>query len=94
MSVDTKAQASKSRSQDESSAKTPSSEDQLKIIQTVLEDAKALDVVVVDLAGKTSIADYMVVACGLRLPVRYRARFAKKALAAPGWKVCPIAIGC
>jgi ribosome-associated protein len=64
MSVDKKAQASKSRSQDEGSAKIASAEDQLKIIQTVLEDAKALDVVVVDLAGKTSIADYMVVASG------------------------------
>jgi len=39
-------------------------EDQLKTIQTVLEDAKALDIIVVDLAGKSSIADYMVVATG------------------------------
>ncbi len=45
-------------------AKARASENQLKTIQTVLEDAKALDIVVVDLAGKTAIADYMVVASG------------------------------
>jgi len=45
-------------------AKTGVVENQLKTIQAVLEDAKALDIVVVDLAGKTPIADYMVVASG------------------------------
>lgn len=37
---------------------------QLEIILEVLDDAKALEVVSVDLEGKTSIADYMVVASG------------------------------
>ena len=37
---------------------------QLEIILEVLDDAKALEVVTVDLEGKTSIADFMVVASG------------------------------
>jgi ribosome-associated protein len=36
----------------------------LAIVQESLESDKAEDVVVIDLAGKTSIADYMVVASG------------------------------
>ena len=36
----------------------------LKIVTDSLEDMKAEDVVVIDLAGKTSIASYMVVASG------------------------------
>lgn len=36
----------------------------LEIINNSLEDMKAEDVVVIDLAGKTSIASYMVVASG------------------------------
>jgi len=36
----------------------------LKRVIAVLEDYKALDVVVIPLAGKTSIADFMVVATG------------------------------
>ena len=64
MNSDNKARASKSRSEDDVSVKTASVDNQLKTIQTVLEDAKALDMIVVDLAGKTSIADYMVVASG------------------------------
>jgi len=36
----------------------------LGLITTVLEDMKAENVVVIDLAGKTSIASYMVVASG------------------------------
>ncbi len=36
----------------------------LKIITDSLDDMKAEDVVVIDLAGKTSIASYMVVASG------------------------------
>ena len=60
MSSDKKADACTS----DAPAKTGVVENQLKTIQTVLEDAKALDIVVVDLAGKTAIADYMVVASG------------------------------
>ncbi len=60
MSSDKKADACTN----DASAGTNVAENQLKIIQTVLEDAKALDIVVVDLAGKTAIADYMVVASG------------------------------
>lgn len=36
----------------------------LKIINDTLDDMKAEDVLVIDLAGKTSIASYMVVASG------------------------------
>ena len=36
----------------------------LKIAKGILEDRKAIDVVVIDLAGKSTIADYMVVATG------------------------------
>jgi ribosome-associated protein len=36
----------------------------LSAVTTVLDDTKAEDVVVIDLSGKTSIADYMVIACG------------------------------
>ena len=39
-------------------------EEILEIITTSLDDGKANDVVVVDLQGKTSIANYMVVASG------------------------------
>ena len=60
MSPDKKADAGTS----DAPAATGIVENQLKTIQTVLEDAKALDVIVVDLAGKTAIADYMVVASG------------------------------
>ena len=64
MSLDNKARAANSRPRADRSVKTDSVENQIKTIQTILEDAKALDVVVVDLAGKTTIADYMVVASG------------------------------
>lgn len=36
----------------------------LDIATAVLDDDKAIDVVVIDLAGKTSFADYMVIASG------------------------------
>ena len=42
----------------------PSPEALLKIAKGILEDRKAVDVVVIDLAGKSTIADYMVVATG------------------------------
>jgi len=64
MSLDNKARAANSRPRADRSVKADSVENQIKTIQTILEDAKALDVVVVDLAGKTTIADYMVVASG------------------------------
>jgi len=35
-----------------------------KLIETSLEDDKAENVVIIDLAGKTSIADFMVIASG------------------------------
>ncbi|WP_449225198.1 MULTISPECIES: ribosome silencing factor [Azospirillum] len=39
--------------------------DELKaLVETSLDDDQAEDVVVIDLAGKTSIADYMIVASG------------------------------
>lgn len=40
------------------------SEEILNIITTALEDGKANDVVVMDLQGKTSIANFMVIASG------------------------------
>jgi len=36
----------------------------LEAVKVTLDDGKAEDVVVIDLGGKTSIADYMVIACG------------------------------
>lgn len=36
----------------------------LKVVGDILEDRKAEDVVVIDLAGKSTIADYMIVATG------------------------------
>ncbi|MDA0662176.1 MAG: ribosome silencing factor [Proteobacteria bacterium] len=36
----------------------------LKIIEESLDDDKAMDVVVIDLTGKSSIADFMVIASG------------------------------
>jgi ribosome-associated protein len=42
----------------------PKPSDLLKLVETSLDDDKAEDVVVIDLAGKTDIADYMVIANG------------------------------
>lgn len=39
-------------------------EDTLRVIQTSLDDDKAEDITVIDLKGKSSLADYMVVATG------------------------------
>ena len=36
----------------------------LKLIETTLDDNKAQDIVTIDLKGKTSIANYMVIASG------------------------------
>ncbi len=36
----------------------------MKLIETTLDDDKADDIVVIDLAGKTAIADFMVIATG------------------------------
>jgi ribosome silencing factor RsfS/YbeB/iojap len=38
--------------------------DQLKLVRQSLDDDKAEDIVVIDLAGKSSFADYMVIATG------------------------------
>jgi ribosome-associated protein len=42
----------------------PSVEDVLRAVQASLDDDKAIEVAVIPLVGKTSIADYMVVASG------------------------------
>lgn len=42
----------------------PSVEDVLQAVRASLDDDKALDMAVIPLAGKTSIADYMIVASG------------------------------
>ena len=42
----------------------PSPDAILAIVKDILEDRKAIDVVVIDLAGKSTIADYMIVATG------------------------------
>lgn len=42
----------------------PTSAELLKAVETSLVDDKAEDIVVIDLAGKTSIADHMVIASG------------------------------
>ncbi len=43
---------------------TPDAATLLSVVTASLDDNKAEDVVVIDLSGKTSIADYMVIACG------------------------------
>ncbi|MEA1938542.1 MAG: ribosome silencing factor, partial [Pseudomonadota bacterium] len=48
----------------EEHARDPGPERFKAVVERSLEDDKAEDVVVVDLAGKTSIADYMVIASG------------------------------
>ena len=40
------------------------SDDMLKIVASSLDDDKAEDIVSIDLRGKSSIADYMVIATG------------------------------
>lgn len=42
----------------------PSGDKILALVETSLDDDKAEDIVVIDLAGKTSIGDYMVIASG------------------------------
>ena len=42
----------------------PSGDALRTLVETSLDDDKALDIVVIDLAGKTQIADYMVIASG------------------------------
>jgi ribosome-associated protein len=42
----------------------PSPDETLALIQTRLDDSKAADIVRIDLQGKSSLADYMVVASG------------------------------
>ena len=43
---------------------SPEADAVLSLVKTSLDDDKALDIVVIPLAGKTSIADYMVIASG------------------------------
>jgi ribosome-associated protein len=42
----------------------PDAEETLRVILASLDDAKAEDTITIDLHGKTSICDYMVVTCG------------------------------
>src|ERR1043166_7683144 len=42
----------------------PDAEETLRVILASLDDAKAEDTITIDLHGKTSIGDYMVVTCG------------------------------
>ncbi|MDP7191475.1 MAG: ribosome silencing factor [Alphaproteobacteria bacterium] len=42
----------------------PDSSQLLELVETILDDHKAQDIAVIDLAGKTSLADFMVVASG------------------------------
>jgi ribosome silencing factor RsfS/YbeB/iojap/nicotinate (nicotinamide) nucleotide adenylyltransferase len=44
--------------------RSPATDDQLALVRRSLEDDKAEDIVVIDLAGKSSFADYMVIASG------------------------------
>ncbi len=44
--------------------KAPSPAKLLKLAQTTLEDDKAIDLVVIDLAGKAKFTDYMLIATG------------------------------
>jgi ribosome-associated protein len=42
----------------------PDAEETLRVVLASLDDAKAEDTITIDLHGKTSIGDYMVVTCG------------------------------
>ena len=42
----------------------PTGDDVLELVKTYLDDDKAEDIAVIDLKGKTEIADYMVIATG------------------------------
>ena len=42
----------------------PDAEETLRLVLARLSDAKAEDTITIDLRGKTSIGDYMVVTCG------------------------------
>ncbi len=44
--------------------KPPAGTPLVKLVESILDDNKAEDIVVVDLQGKTDIADYMVIASG------------------------------
>lgn len=46
------------------SDKKPNVEELLNIIQQILEDGKAADILPITLKGKTSLADYLVIASG------------------------------
>ncbi len=48
----------------ESVSRRPDADETLRLVLASLEDAKAEDSVTIDLTGKTSIGDYMVVTCG------------------------------
>ena len=52
------------KSQAEAAGTRPSSEEMLKTILARLDDQKATETIRIDLKGKTTIADYMVVTCG------------------------------
>ena len=54
--------ATPKRSAKASAGRKPS--DLLKLVETSLDDDKAEDIISIDLAGKSSIADYMVIATG------------------------------
>lgn len=56
--------APRSRSESASASKQQGSTGLLAIVLTSLSDAKAEEIVSIDLKGKTSIGDYMVVASG------------------------------
>jgi len=56
--------AEHSASSTESALESQNSNDLLTFITNSLDDAKALDVISIDLAGKSSIGDFMVVATG------------------------------
>ncbi|MCK5167559.1 MAG: ribosome silencing factor [Rhodospirillaceae bacterium] len=47
-----------------SSASPPTAKELLKLVKTSLEDDKAKDIVVIDIIGKSDIADYLVIASG------------------------------
>ncbi len=42
----------------------PTPDDELALVEAMLDDDKAVDIVVIDLKGKATFADYMVIATG------------------------------
>ena len=78
----------------------PDAEETLRLVLARLDDMKAEDTLTIDLSGKSSIGDYMVVTSGRSqrhvgsVADRVVEDLHKAGVATPGSKACRIATGC